>query len=785
MGKVTNIEKIFPINNIENGMIIAKNGSYSLAYEVTLPSVYSLSKHDIEQINLIVDKVIRSLPPNTILQKQDYFFSKKITDPVTESADFLSRGDNRFFYERPVMEHRCYLFITKQIKEKGDPFGVLKSSKQFNDHIAKEGLFHNAVETALSFLEKGGYFTVKQLEDDEITRVLTTYFSLSENETDELGDVVLDKQLMVNGSFAEIFAITSNEDLPLQISTEIKRAEFSTQKTDFYVPFIQPICLDIDFNHLYNQVIYIESSDAIFSVIKRKMNQFRSLATLSKENEVSYGLLEGLVEEVISKEMSFVKQHYSVIIWDKNFNRLQDGVIELKNKFRELNILPYPVTYSMRDIFLANCPGNADRLPDVYKFIGVSSHVSCFLNLESFTGSQKSGALFCNRKNSAPTRIDFWDEPVSRGLIVNRNRLIFGPSGTGKSFLINHIASQYYEQGHHVVMIDIGNSYKKLCLLVKGKYYAYDKDQPLDFNPFYIESLTPEKKEFLTTLIVFLWKEYEKCSREEKQILATYLEAYYKHLELHPGIYPCFSTFYEFVVENKAEEGEERFFDKDSFKISLKEFYSGVYSRILNSENPVNFNEERFIVFELDNIKDHSVLFPLVTMLIIDVIMDKIRNLPGVKKSIFIDECWKPISKGEMVEFIKYLYKTVRKFYGEVAIATQDVEDILDTPAGPAMINNTDTLILLSHKKKTSSLDKFKTFLSFSDADLDKLFSVDRGEVFIKMGDYSNVYKLSVAPERYACYTSSADENKKILDKYNENKNMALSLREFVETKKQ
>jgi len=186
----------------------------------------------------------------------------------------------------------------------------------------------------------------------------------------------------------------------------------------------------------------------------------------------------------------------------------------------------------------------------------------------------------------------------------------------------------------------------------------------------------------------------------------------------------------------------------------------------------------------MDNIKDHPVLFPLVTMLCIDVIMEKVMNLPGVKKSVFIDECWKPISKGDMAEFIKYMYKTVRKFYGEIAIATQDIEDILGTAAGPAMINNTDTMILLSHKKKMASKDKFQKHLSFSDADLEKLFSTEKREVFVKVGGISNVYRVSVSKERYACYTSNSDENAFIFERFNKHKNMKLALTEFINSSK-
>jgi type IV secretory pathway VirB4 component len=237
------------------------------------------------------------------------------------------------------------------------------------------------------------------------------------------------------------------------------------------------------------------------------------------------------------------------------------------------------------------------------------------------------------------------------------------------------------------------------------------------------------------------------------------------------------------VRDNELSEKEQLYFDKISFILSTQDFYDGQYKSVLNSHNPINLIDQRFIVFEMDNIKDDPILFPLVTMLSIEVIMKKIQKLPEVKKSIFIDECWKPISKGEMAEFIKYLYKTVRKYYGEIAIATQDLEDILETVAGPAMINNTDTLILLSHKKKMSSKDKFSKYLSFTESDLVKLFSTDKREVFIKVGSKSRVYKVKVSPERYACYSSNADENNAILKTYKKHDNMELAINEFVSQK--
>jgi len=772
------IVNIFPIYAVENDLIISKFGDVSLVFKVEMPQIYSLDREAMEQISVIFDKVIRSLPEDTILQKQDYFFVEKLEDPIADGSSILSRSDNSFYFEKPLMKHECYFIITNDSKNK---VSLTNSTKKYETYLEGIQKFISDVDISMSFLSKEDYFDTYRLNNDEIVNLLGKYFSLSQQGDTKLKDVFLDRQIQIADKVGEVFAITSNKELPISMDNYVRNKEYSTQRTDFFIPFIQSLCLGLECNHIYNQIIYTEKSDSIFKALKVKMNNFKSLAILSKENELNYDSIEGLVENVIDKELKFIKQHFNVIIWENDKTKLEKSKNALENTFRDMGMNPYHVKYAIKDVYISSSPGAARMLPEDYKFIGISEQTSCLINFESYYESFKDGILLCDRKNQAPLRLDLWDEPVKRGHIVNRNRLIFGPSGTGKSFLINHIASQYYEQGHHIVMIDIGNSYKKLCNLVGGQYYTYDIKSPLEFNPFYVTGeVDIDKKEFLISLVMFLWKGEESFSKEEKQIITLYLDAYYLKIKSHPEIMPKLSTFYEFVMENRVEYNEEKYFDKLSFDLSVRDFYDGKYSKVLNSDNPVDLLNQRFIVFEMDNIKDHPILFPLVTMLSIDVIMNKITRLPGVKKSVFIDECWKPISKGEMAEFIKYMYKTVRKHYGEVAIATQDLEDILDTSAGAAMINNTDTMILLSHKKKMASKDKFQQFLSFNESDLEKLFSTDKREVFVKVGNLSNVYKVSVSKERYACYSSNANENEFIFNQYAKHNNMKLALNEFI-----
>ena len=779
--KSSSIENIFPIILVDDDIIFSKSGDAGLCFKFTLPPIYSLSKTDVLSINSTFDKFLRTLPEKTIIQKQDFFYINKLTDSVSKPSNILTKSDNLFFYEQETMSHECYVTITKtDISKKAiSVCNKLEQKKYFEDL----DVFINKCLQCVSFLDKTGFFTLERLKTEEILDLFSKYFSLEKIALNVIRDISFEKGLKIGSKLVEAYTIHSNDQLPISIPPTKKHIEFSTQETSFEVPFIQPLSLGLDTNHVLNQVIYIDNSNAILKKLKTKLNQFNSLSMVSKENALIYNNIDETLGNVIEKELKFVKLHLSCFVWGETDSELKKSRNKLENIFREMGIVSHQEKFGLKSIFINNCPGAASKLPESSKFISVTEQSSLFVNFESIENKAANGILLCERKTGTPLKVDLWDEPVKKGLIVNRNRLIFGPSGTGKSFLINHIASQYYEQGHHVIMLDIGNSYKKLCTLVNGSYFTYEVDNPLEFNPFFLYDdggYNIEKKTFLVSLLIFLWKGEREYSKEEKTILTKYLDSFYQNIG---NIIPSFKTFFEFVRDNEISKKEELYFDKTSFTLSTQDFYDGQYEAVLNSNNPINLIDQRFIVFEMDNIKDDPILFPLVTMLSIEVIMKKIQKLPEVKKSIFIDECWKPISKGEMAEFIKYLYKTVRKYYGEIAIATQDLEDILETVAGPAMINNTDTLILLSHKKKMSSKDKFSKYLSFTESDLVKLFSTDKREVFIKVGSSSRVYKVKVSPERYACYSSNADENNAILKTYKKHDNMELAINEFVSQK--
>lgn len=330
-----------------------------------------------------------------------------------------------------------------------------------------------------------------------------------------------------------------------------------------------------------------------------------------------------------------------------------------------------------------------------------------------------------------------------------------------------------------MVLLDVGHSYKGLCDLVDGYYFTYSEANPIKFNPFYLtdgDVLDTEKKESLKTLLLALWKkEDERFTRSEYVALSNALTGYYKHLESHSDIFPCFNSFYEYLMNEYMQvlddgKVKEKDFDVSNFLYVLNPYYKGgEFDYLLNARENLDLLHQRFIVFELDAIKDHPILFPAVTLIIMEVFISKMRKLKGVRKAILIEECWKAIAKEGMAEYIKYLFKTVRKFFGEAIVVTQEVEDIISSPiVKQAIINNADCKILLDQSKYENKFDQLQEMLGLNDKQKALILSMNKAndprriykEVYIYPP--GKVYRTEVSLEEYLTYTTEEKEKVKV-----------------------
>lgn len=797
MRKVRKLENILPIYKIENNCILSKQGDVTIAFQVELPEIFTLAGNDFEALHQAWVKAIRVLPNHSVLHKQDWFVESKYqADFINTEQTFLSHNSERYFNERGYLDHQCYLFLTKK------PDGRRLSNSLFSSLIRPSLVPSQTIDAKLieQFLDKAGqfkkiledcgYLSLRRLTDDKLVSsekcpgLLERYcYLLQQNEEPVIRDMSIGEELKIGDLHCSLFTLADVEDLPGLCGPRINYDKYSTDKTKFSVGFAAPLSQLLPCNHLYNQYIIIDDAQTTLKKLESKRLRLQSLSAYSRENAISRESVNNFLNEAITNQRLPVKAHYNLLTWTTDRKHSKDIRNLVSAALAQMDARTKLETTGAAQIFWAGMPGNAADLPSNEMFDTFAEQATCFLNMETNYRSSISpiGIRLSERINGLPVHVDISDEPLTKGICTNRNKFVLGPSGSGKSFFTNHLMRSYLEKGSHCVIVDVGHSYRGLCELVKGYYFTYSEKDPIRFNPFFLnqEQLDTEKKESIKTLLLALWKkDDESFSRSEYVSLSNALQAYFDYLKSNDKIFPCFNSFYEFLrdnfLHNLRKEGiKEKDFDIDNFLYVLKPYYAGgEYDYLLNASENLDLLSQPFIVFELDNIKDHPILFPTVTIIIMETFISKMRRLKGIRKIILIEEAWKAIMRQGMAEYIKYLFKTVRKHFGEAIVVTQEVDDIISSPIiKDAIINNSDCKILLDQTKYINKFQQIQELLGLTEKEKSLILSMNKAndpnrkykEVFISLGGMiSKVYRTEVSLEEYLCYSTEEKEKIKV-----------------------
>ena len=523
-------------------------------------------------------------------------------------------------------------------------------------------------------------------------------------------------------------------------------------------------------------------------MMEKNSRNMLSLSKYSRSNAVNQEWTEMYLDEAHAKGLLPVRCHCNVIAWAEDADEFRRIRNDTGSQLAMMECTPRYNTVDTPVLYWAGIPGNAGDFPAEESFYTFLEQAVCLFAGETNYRNSPSpfGIRMADRQNGIPVHVDISDLPMKRGVITNRNKFILGPSGSGKSFFTNHLVRQYYEQGAHILLVDTGNSYQGLCRMIHdrtrgedGIYITYEEDNPIAFNPFYTDSgqFDVEKRESIKTLILTLWKrEDEAPTRAEEVALSGAVNAYIRKISGDRSVRPDFNGFYEFVSVDyrRMIEGKrvrEKDFDIDGFLNVLEPFYrGGDYDFLLNSDKELDLTNKRFIVFELDNIGSNKVLLPVVTLIIMETFIAKMRRLKGVRKMILIEECWKALMSANMSEYIKYLFKTVRKYFGEAVVVTQEVDDIISSPiVKEAIINNSDCKILLDQRKYMNKFEHIQRLLGLTDKEKGQILSINQAnhpgrsyrEVWIGLGGtHSAVYATEVSEEEY--FTFSTEESEKL-----------------------
>ena len=793
------LKDILPISGVEHDCILSKQGDVTIVYEVQLPELFTLSDQEYEALHQSLVRAIKVLPAGTIFHQQDWFTESKVAaDFSAIGVTFLSRASERFFNERPFLDHQCYIMLTK--KPAGRKLGSSLFSNLLRRSIVPEQtlkpqLLQDFLDSAGQFeriLTDSGFIELRRLKDAELQGnkkycgIVERYLNLQPNEQSFiLHDISFHDGIQVGPNHCQLFTLADAADLPAYCGSRINYDKYSTDKTKFPVGFVSPLGQLLPCNHIYNQYIFIEDAQKTLQKLESKRLRLHSLSAYSRENTISRDATNDFLNEAITQQRLPVKSHFNVLVWTDKKEEVKDIRNLVSSALSQLDAVPKQELSGAPQIFWAGMPGNEADFPMNDTFDTFAEQACCFLNTATNYRSSVSpiGIRLGDRLSGKPVHVDISDEPMKKGIVTNRNKFILGPSGSGKSFFTNHMVRSYYEKGTHIVLVDVGHSYKGLCELVNGYYFTYDEKNPIRFNPFYIgegDILDTEKKESIKTLLLALWKkDHETFNRSEYVALSNALQLYYEKLDKDSMLFACFNTFYEFLQTDfvevlKRDQVKEKDFDISNFLYVLRPYYKGgEFDYLLNATEDLEMLAERFIVFELDNIKDHPILFPVVTIIIMEVFISKMRKLKGVRKMILIEEAWKAIAKEGMAEYIKYLFKTVRKFFGEAIVVTQEVEDIISSPVvKQAIINNSDCKILLDQSKYQNKFDQIQELLGLTEKEKALVLSINKAndptkkykEVFISLGGMlSKVYRTEVSLEEYLAYTTEETEKVKLL----------------------
>ena len=805
--KTSTLESKFPLLRVENHCIISKFADITAAYRVILPELFTLTGEEYEALHGAWLKALKVLPDYTVVHKQDFFIEERYAAPEDGSErSFLARSYERHFNERPYLRHSCYLFVTKTTPERMRQTSassvlcrgfIVPREMRDPDAVTR---FLEAAEQMERILNDSGLVRVERLSEAEIVGtaddagLLARYFALSDERSPVVNeDIRLDPGVMrIGDKYLSMHTLSDLDMLPQSVATDFRYERLSTDRSDCRLSFAAPVGLLLSCNHVYNQVIFLDDHDETLKRLEATARNMNSLAAYSRSNAINREWIEMYLNEAHSQGLRSVRCHCNVMAWAESEAELKRIRNDVGSQLALMVCTPHHNTVDVPVLFWAAIPGNEADFPAEESFYTFLDQALCLFNEETNYRSSLSpfGIKMSDRLSGIPIHLDISDLPMKRGTITNRNKFILGPSGSGKSYLTNHLVRQYWEQGSHILLVDTGNSYQGLCSLIHAKtkgrdgvYFTYTEEVPIAFNPFYVEDgvYDVEKRESLKTLLLTLWKrESEEPTRSEEVALSNAVNLYLSKLRADRSIVPSFDTFYEFVETDyrrllEQKRVREKDFDIANFLNVLEPYYKGgEYDYLLNSDKQLDLLDKRFIVFELDNISSNRTLLPVVTLIIMETFISKMRRLKGIRKMILIEECWKALTSANMSAYIKYLYKTVRKYFGEAVVVTQEVDDIISSPiVKESIINNADCKILLDQRKYLSKFDGIQRLLGLTDKERAQILSINLSndpkrlykEVWIGLGGVqSAVYATETSVEEYLTYTTEESEKMKVME---------------------
>ena len=759
----------FSVEDVDGiGVLYTKTGEYSAILKIENPvQKYSANIDNYYEFTNLLTALAQTLGEGYAIHKQDVFIKKQFHDETNDNHEFLSESYFRYFTGRTYTDVQTYLIITQENK-KSHLFSF--DSKKWRDFLVK-------IRKVKDQLKDSGVDSA-YLDGATARNYVDRYFSM--NFTDKVVSMtnfkVDDECISMGNKRCKVYSLVDVDciNLPSVIRPYTNIEVNNTSMPVDLVSIVDNIPLAETV--IYNQMIFMPNQKRELSLLDKKKNRHASMPNPS--NLIAVEDIKKVQDVIARENKQLVYAHFNIVVSLPIDEDIQKCTNHLENSFGRMGIHISKRAYNQLELFVNSFPGNCYGMnPDYDRFLTLSDAATCLMYKEHIQHSEDTPLkVYYTDRQGVPVAIDISGKEGKNKITDNSNFFILGPSGSGKSFFTNSMVRQLWEQNTDIVLVDTGNSYEGLCDYVNGKYISYTEEHPITMNPFAInrEELNIEKIGFLKNLIMLIWKGTNgKITKTEDHLIEDVITEYYDaHFRLGTVKELSFNTFYEYstkripeIVRDNHLEG----IDLATYNYLLKDFYRGGNHELTLNENlDTALFDETFIVFEIDSIKDDPLLFPLVTLIIMDVFIQKMR-IKKNRKVLVIEEAWKAIASPMMAEYIKYLYKTARKFWASVGVVTQEIQDIVGSPiVKEAIINNSDVIMLLDQSKFKERFDEIKAILGLTEVDCRKIFTINRlenkegrsffREVFIRRGQNSAVFGVEEPHECYMTYTTERAE---------------------------
>ena len=759
----------FSVEDVDGiGVLYTKTGEYSAILKIENPvQKYSANIDNYYEFTNLLTALAQTLGEGYAIHKQDVFIKKQFHDETNDNHEFLSESYFRYFTGRTYTDVQTYLIITQENK-KSHLFSF--DSKKWRDFLVK-------IRKVKDQLKDSGVDSA-YLDGATARNYVDRYFSM--NFTDKIVSMtnfkVDDECISMGNKRCKVYSLVDVDciNLPSVIRPYTNIEVNNTSMPVDLVSIVDNIPLAETV--IYNQMIFMPNQKRELSLLDKKKNRHASMPNPS--NLIAVEDIKKVQDVIARENKQLVYAHFNIVVSLPIDEDIQKCTNHLENSFGRMGIHISKRAYNQLELFVNSFPGNCYGMnPDYDRFLTLSDAATCLMYKEHIQHSEDTPLkVYYTDRQGVPVAIDISGKEGKNKITDNSNFFILGPSGSGKSFFTNSMVRQLWEQNTDIVLVDTGNSYEGLCDYVNGKYISYTEEHPITMNPFAInrEELNIEKIGFLKNLIMLIWKGTNgKITKTEDHLIEDVITEYYDaHFRLGTVKELSFNTFYEYstkripeIVRDNNLEG----IDLATYNYLLKDFYRGGNHELTLNENlDTALFDETFIVFEIDSIKDDPLLFPLVTLIIMDVFIQKMR-IKKNRKVLVIEEAWKAIASPMMAEYIKYLYKTARKFWASVGVVTQEIQDIVGSPiVKEAIINNSDVIMLLDQSKFKERFDEIKAILGLTEVDCRKIFTINRlenkegrsffREVFIRRGQNAAVFGVEEPHECYMTYTTERAE---------------------------